>query len=201
MAPGLVPASVSVAVGYEQVRAVLALNCPVLSTIPSHRCKTCCRRVPVRLMAAVRLGRIPALHLSEYDKATSRANRSTFYSHIERESGGRLVSPRLTLPSEMLLSTNSAGAPAPAPAVQSAQRNPFRGESTPQDYVPHLALPFYPRGRSDLSPRLRSHFQTQISPEPDAPHGASAVQLSPGTRMAWWPAPTVSHTAYGIGWY
>jgi len=64
-------------------------------------------------------------------------------------------------------------------------------------YLPHLALPFYPRGRSDLSPRLDNHFQTHA-------YGnlTPCVQLKAGTRMGWWPASSIRNESKHPGpWY
>jgi len=47
------------------------------------------------------------------------------------------------------------------------------------EYVPHLALPFYPWGQSDISPRLKGNFE--------GGEHAARMRLQAGTQMSWWP--------------
>ena len=47
------------------------------------------------------------------------------------------------------------------------------------EYVPHLALPFYPWGQSDISPRLKGNFE--------GGEHAARMCLQAGTQMSWWP--------------
>ena len=69
--------------------------------------------------------------------------------------------------------------PRPSPRVPAA---PADFASPRAAYAPHLGatLPYYPRGRSDLSPRFDTHFQ------PGGTGGTGGTTgLSPGTRYGW----------------
>ena len=145
-----------------------------------------------------RLERIPALvlHIRRSVKAPSvsgdgRNTNSFARTHIEgeHEDETAATTARAILPS--MLSPESQARPRSLSGLAKSE--------AAHEYQAHLALPFrqefFPRGRSDLSPRFRSHFQSQILANQQ--HSAG-VTLQAGTRMGWWPTPT--NAVHGGPW-
>ena len=139
-----------------------------------------------------RLGRIPSLHLQ------MRKNTSENLFEVVGTSFEATL-PRGRYHTTLASSSTATYPSRPQPVLSLSASAPTL-PTYESAYTPQLALPFYPRGRSDYDTQRRSHFETQLSS--DREH-ASAMRLQAQGGRLWRASPIVTREIRlsGPNWY